>query len=83
MKQRDRFSRNCIASSRGSYVRKAHYEYVQQQLAQRGIHASIKEIIEVSITIKAQRYYVKCFGKLKQITEHDAMMLESELVIIM
>lgn len=82
MSKRDKFSRNAVASSRGSYVRKSHYLYIQEQLNARGIEASLEDIIEVSITVKAKtRYAVKCFGKIKFISEFEASQLDSNLVI--
>lgn len=80
---RPRFSRNCLASSKGAYVRQSHFLYLQEQLAKRGIEAELKDIIEVSTTISTTRYYVRCFGKIKEITKREAMMLESKLVIVL
>lgn len=81
--KRPRFSRNCLASSRGAYVRQSHFLYIQEQLAKRNIEVKLEDIIEVSITIRVKRYYVKSFGNLKRITEREAMMLTPELVIIL
>lgn len=79
--KRPRFSRNCLASSRGAYVRQSHFLYIQEQLAKRNIEVELEDI--VSITIRVKRYYVKSFGNLKRITEREAMMLTPELVIIL
>lgn len=80
--KRTRFNRNTVASSRGSYVRKSHYLYIQEQLEERGIKAEINDIIEVSITIKPQtKYMVKCFGTTMYITKEQASKLNPELVI--
>lgn len=82
MDKRNRFSRNCLASSRGSYVRKSHLLFVQENLAKRGITASIKDIIEVTITISVKpRYSAKCFGKTIRLSEHEAKKLSPQLVI--
>lgn len=79
--KRTRFSRNCLASSRGAYVRQSHFLYIQEQLAKRGIEARLEDIIEVSITIRVTRYYVRCFGKLIRVTEREAMMLGDVTII--
>ena len=81
--KRPRFSRNCLASSRGAYVRKSHFLYIQEQLAKRGTEAKLEDIIEVCTTISIKRYYIRCFGKLKRITEREAMVLKPELVIVL
>lgn len=80
--KRNKFSRNAVASSRGSYVRKSHYLYVQECLKVRGINASIQDIIEVDITIKVKpKYAVKCFGRTLFISEKEAKKLNPEMVI--
>lgn len=80
---RPRFSRHCIASSRGAYVRKSHFLYVQEQLALRGTTATIEEIIEATTVIMSRKYYIRCFGKLKRITEKEARTLKSSMVVIL
>lgn len=79
-----RFNRNAVASSRGSYVRKSHFLLIQEELAKRGFEEELKDIIEVSITIKVKKCYAKCLGKLVVISEEDAKRIEStnpELII--
>lgn len=72
--KRERFKRSTIASSRGNYVRKAHRQYLREE------H---EKFIEMSISIKMPTaYFVKCFGKLMQITEREAMMLKRHINII-
>ena len=84
MKNRDKFSRNAVASSRGSYVRKSHYLLIQEQLAARGFKEDLRDIIEVSIAIKVKKCYARCLGKLVVISEEDAERIERtnpELII--
>lgn len=82
MSKRDRFSRSCVASSRGPYVRKSHYLLIQERLEKRGIVASLKDIMEVSITISIKpKYYAKCFGKKIYLSESQARTLGPELII--
>lgn len=73
---RKRFSRNIIASS-DSYKKRSHDNYIKEQ------HEQNKDIIsEISVSIKvAPKYYIKCFGKLIQITEEEAMSTSIEVVI--
>lgn len=73
---RQRFNRNAVASSRGSYVRHSHLSYLKEQ------HEKNAEYIaKIEITVKVQpKYYVKCFGKLMQVTEMETKML-GDLVI--
>lgn len=83
---RQRFKRSCISSSRGGYVRKSHYTKIQKELEDRGVVASLKDIIEVDITISLRpkqygKYIVRCFGKEIEITADEAMKLPQNLVI--
>lgn len=64
MKNRNKFNRNAVASSRGSYVRKSHYLLVQEQLAARGFKEDLRDIIEVSITIKVKPKHIIRWGDL-------------------
>lgn len=75
---RKRFSRKAIASSRGSYVRRAHLEYLKE------MHEQNEEVLaEISITVSVRHdYYVRCFGKLIKVTEEEAMKLSHQLVIV-
>lgn len=82
MSKRNRFSRSCVASSRGPYVRKSHYLSIQERLAERGTMADLKDIMEVSITISIKpKYYTKCFGKIIHLSESQARKLNPELII--
>lgn len=81
MNKRDRFSRSCVASSRGPYVRKSHFLLIQERLAERGVVASLEDIMEVSITVSIKpKYYAKCFGKRVYLTESQARKLGPELI---
>ena len=72
MSERNKFNRNAIASSRGSYVRKAHFLLIQEELAKRGFEESLKDIIEVSITIKVQPKHIIRWGDLMiEISEEE------------
>lgn len=71
---RKRFSRSAVASSRGNYVRIAHRAWLREE------HEKFIKL-EFSIEIP-QRYFVRCFGKLIQITEREAMMLKRTVDII-
>ena len=80
--KKERFNRNAVASSRGSYVRKSHFLLIQEELAKRGFEETLEDIIEVSVSIKIRRKcYTKCFGKLIAITEEEAAKLDTKLVI--
>jgi hypothetical protein len=74
---RPRFNRNACASSRGAYVRDSHIAFIKE------CHERNKEVIaELSITIEVKpKYYVRCFGKLIQVTEREAMMLKTQVII--
>lgn len=61
---RKKFSRGAVASSRGSYVRKSHFLLVQEELAKRGFEEELKDIIEVSITIKVKPKHIIRWGDL-------------------
>lgn len=75
--KRPRFNRNAVASSRGAYVHSSHIAYIREW------HERNKETIaKLTVTIEiTPKYYVRCFGKLIQITEREAMMLGPELTI--
>lgn len=84
MSKRKRFSRNSVASSRGNYVRVSHFKQLQEGLEERGYKEELKDIAEVSISVvikSPQRYAVKIFGKLIQISEDEAKNLSPELII--
>ena len=77
-RKRDTFSLNCVYSSRGIYVHKAHIEYIKKW------HKDNKKVVEeVSATIVIKpKYYAKCFGNLVRITEIQAKMLGKDSIII-
>ena len=82
--KKTRFNRNAVASSRGSYVRKAHLLLIQEELAKRGFEETLEDIIEVSVSVSVRvrhKCYIKCFGKLIAITEEEAAKLDTKLVI--
>ena len=73
--KRERFNRNCVASSRGAYVMHAH----KQQLAENhststSFFAAVKKSVPV--------YYVKCFGSLIQVDAERASMYPEDMVVI-
>ncbi len=72
MSKRNKFSRNAVASSRGSYVRKSHYLLMQEELAKRGFEETLEDIIEVSITIKVKPKHIIRWGNLvMEISEEE------------
>lgn len=82
--KRNKFSRNAVASSRGSYVRKSHYMAIKEQLHNRNVEADLNDIIEASIILSFKvkpTFYVKIFGKLLKISEEEAAKLEPSLII--
>lgn len=65
--KRKRFNRGACGSSRGSYVWHSHCRYLEEK------HL---EFVRLSLEIKIpKRYFVRCFGKLLEITEREALML--------
>lgn len=55
---------------------------IQERLAERGVVANLKDIMEVSITISIKpKYYAKCFGKKIYLSESEARKLGPELII--
>lgn len=69
---RERFKLSCCASSRGSYVAKAHIDYIKRT---RPSEQVIKRILK-------PKYYIKCFGRLIQITDMEAAMLRPTMSVI-
>lgn len=63
---RQRFSLLACGSSRGGYVARAHKAYISR------MHEQQKAVIAM---ITKPRYYVRCWGKLIQITDTEAAML--------
>lgn len=70
---RNRFKLSCIASSRGSYVARAHADYERKE------HEHSKALVR---EIMKPRYYIKCRGKIYQITETEAAMRRLTLSVI-
>ncbi len=73
--KRERFNRNCVASSRGAYVMHAH----KQQLAENhststSFFAAVKKSVPV--------YYVKCWGQLIPVDAERAAMYPEDMVVI-
>lgn len=78
--KRPRFSRNCLASSRGAYVRKSHIALIQEHL--KGTY-TYKEVIEAQISIsKPKTFWIKCFKKEIQISQEEAATLKTITNII-
>jgi hypothetical protein len=73
--QRERFNRNCIASSRGSYVMHAHKKKLEENHTQ---SASFFAAVKKSVPV----YYVKCFGSLIQVTPERAAMYSADMLVI-
>ena len=74
---RSRFKRSACGSSRGGYVYRSHIQYLQE------CHANIDIEISIKIPVREKkRYYVKCFGKLIEITEREALMRKGLNIII-
>jgi len=69
---RERFKLSCCASSRGGYVAKAHIAYIKRT---RPSEQALKRILK-------PRYYVKCFGRLIQITDMEAARLRPTMSVI-
>lgn len=70
---RKRFKLSCVASSEGAHVARAHKRYIREE------HEKFALTIQVSIP---KKYFVKCFGKLIQITEREALMHGKANIII-
>ncbi len=74
-KERTRFKRSCVASSRGSYVMHSHKEYLKENhSASTNFFAAVKEHTPV--------YYVKCFGSLIHVSPERAAMYPEDMVVI-
>ena len=70
---RKRVKLSCVASSEGAHVDRAHKRYIREE------HEKFALTIQVSIP---KKYFVKCFGKLIQITEREALMHGKANIII-
>jgi hypothetical protein len=73
--KRERFNRNCVASSRGAYVMHAHKKKLEENHTQ---SASFFAAVKKSTPV----YYVKCFGSLIQVTPERAAMYPKDMVVI-
>ena len=75
--QRERFDRNCIASSRGSYVMHAHKQMLSEN------HSSEKSLTLFAAVKKSTPvYYLKCWGKLIHVDAERAAMYPEDMVVI-
>ena len=73
--QRKRFNRNCVASSRGSYVMRAHKQLLKEaHESSLSFFAAVKEAVPM--------YYVKCFGSLIQVTPERAAMYPEDMIVV-
>lgn len=70
---RQRFSLLACGSSRGGYVARAHEKFMSEH------HETNKAVIK---RITAPRYFVKCWGKLLQLTEVEAARLKPTGAVI-
>lgn len=73
--KRERFNRNCVASSRGAYVMHAH----KQQLAE---NHSTSTSFFAAVKKSTPVYYVKCFGSLIQVDAERAAMYPEDMIVI-
>jgi hypothetical protein len=76
-KERQRFNRNCIASSRGSYVMHAH-----KQMLSENHSSSNSQTIFADARVNTKVYYVKCWGDLIQIDAERAAMYPKDMIVI-
>lgn len=75
--RRQRFNRNAVASSRGSYVMHAHKRQLSENhndSSSLNLFAAVKDITPV--------YYVKCWGELIPISEEMAALYPNDMVVI-
>jgi hypothetical protein len=72
--QRERFNRNCVASSRGAYVMHSHKRALEENhQTSTSFFAAIKHV---------PVYYAKCSGKLIPITLEQAITFPQDIVVI-
>ena len=75
--KRQRFNRNCIASSRGSYVMHAHKQMLSEN------HSSEKSLtLFAAVKEHTPVYYLKCWGKLIPVDAERAAMYPEDMVVI-
>lgn len=75
--KRQRFNRNCIASSRGSYVMHAHKRQLEENHSNEvsvNLFAAVKKSTPV--------YYVKCFGTLIHVDKERAAMYPEDMIVV-
>ena len=76
-KERTRFKRSCVASSRGSYVMHAHKQMLSEN------HSSEKSLTLFTAVKKSTPvYYLKCWGKLIHVDAERAAMYPEDMVVI-
>ncbi len=75
--QRERFNRNCIASSRGAYVMHSHKRVLEE-------NHSNEVSISLFATVKKSTpvYYVKCFGTLIHVDKERAAMYPKDMIVV-
>ena len=72
--QRERFNRNCVASSRGAYVMNSHKRALEENhQASVSFFAAVKHV---------PVYYAKCWGKLIHITPEQAKSFPQDIIVI-
>ena len=72
---RKRFKRSIVASSRGAFVAHSHTRYLKE------CHECFEPTLTITVKVPP-KYFVRCFGKLIQITEREAMMHNKMNIII-
>ena len=73
--KRERFNRNCVASSRGAYVMHAHKQQLtENHSTSTSFFAAVKKSVSV--------YYVKCWGQLIPVDAERAAMYPEDMVVI-
>ena len=73
--KRQRFNRNCIASSRGAYVMHSHKKALEENhQTSVSFFAAVKQHVPV--------YYAKCWGKLIPITPEQATTFPQDVIVI-
>ena len=72
--QRERFNRNCVASSRGAYVMHSHKRALEENhQTSASFFAAVKHV---------PVHYAKCWGKLIPITPEQAATFPQDVVVI-
>lgn len=76
MSKRKRFKLSACGSSRGGYVQRAHQRYIKEEHLKNEV-----TLVNIEIHIP-KKYFVKCFGKLIEVTEREAAILKRTTNII-